>query len=91
MNTSETVATQDFVLHNNPNHGNFYLSGSLLQKQNSRLKIYDASGRLVHQQPLSKNAKQFIALEHLLTKGNYMVEVLSDTKTSLKTFKMIVE
>jgi hypothetical protein len=91
MNTIETTASQDLVLYNNPNKGNFYLSGSLLQKQNSRLKIYDASGRLVHQQPLSKNAKQYITLEHFLTKGNYMVEVLSDTKTSLKTFKMIVE
>lgn len=91
MNTSETVASQDLVLHNNPNNGNFYLSGSLLQKQNSRLKIYDASGRLVYQQPLSKNAKQYITLEHLLTKGNYMVEVLSSSKTSSKTFKMIVE
>lgn len=90
MATSETALTKDLVLYNNPNNGNFSLKGSVLQKESCEMSIYDASGKMVFTQKLSKNSVQQFNLQHLLSNGNYLVEVRGNTKQKLKVFKMIV-
>lgn len=91
MNTSEADLSKDLVLYNNPNSRNFHLAGSVLQKLQCYLKIYDASGRVVFQQKLTKDSRQIFNLEHQLTKGNYFLEVSAESNGKIKTFKMIVK
>ncbi len=91
LSNSEVNLSKDLVLYDNPNSGNFHLAGSVLQKLQCYLKIHDASGRVVFQQKLTKDSRQIFNLEHQLTKGNYFLEVSSESKGKIKTFKMIVK
>ncbi len=74
-----------------PIAGIFILGGSVLQKLQCYLKIYDASGRVAFQQKLTKDSRQIFNLEHQLTKGNYFLEVSAESNGKIKTFKMIVK
>ena len=91
MSTAEADAAKDLVLYNNPNSGNFSLSGSILAKEKCGIKIYDMSGRMVYQQELSKNKTQQFNLEGKLSKGNYLIEVTGGADQKLKVFKMTVK
>ncbi len=91
LSNSEVNLSKDLVLYNNPNSGNFHLAGSVLQKLQCYLKIYDASGRVAFQQKLTKDSRQIFNLEHQLTKGNYFLEVSAESNGKIKTFKMIVK
>jgi hypothetical protein len=91
MATSETDLLKDLVLYDNPNNGNFSISGSILQKNQFQMKIYDMAGRMVYQQKMSKEKTQNFDLQNFLSKGNYLVEVRENNAETLKTFKMIVK
>lgn len=91
MSTSETDLTKDLVLYDNPNNGDFSISGSVFQKFSCEMNIYDTAARKVYRQKLSKNKKQFFGLAKYLSKGNYLVEVSKSGAEKLKTFKMIVK
>lgn len=91
LSNSEVNLSKDLVLYNNPNSGNFHLAGSVLQKLQCYLKIYDASGRVAFQQKLTKDSRQIFNLEHQLTKGHYFLEVSSESNGKINTFKMIVK
>jgi hypothetical protein len=90
MATAEGETVKDLVLYNNPNGGNFSLSGNILQKEKCSVKIYDMAGRLVYQQQLAKEKTQHFNLEERLAKGNYLIEVNGNDKQKLKVFKMTV-
>lgn len=90
LSVAETGAGQDLVLYDNPNNGNFYLSGSVLQKEAATVQVYDLAGRLIVQKPLAKRKTQHIALAGTLPAGAYMVKVATDHGAVLKTFKMVV-
>ncbi|MCC2591695.1 T9SS type A sorting domain-containing protein [Chryseobacterium sp. MFBS3-17] len=90
LSVAETGAGQDLVLYDNPNNGNFYLSGSVLQKEAATVQVYDFAGRLIVQKPLAKRKTQHIDLAGTLSAGTYMVKVSANQGTVLKTFKMVV-
>lgn len=90
MSTGENEAVKDLVLYNNPNSGNFSLSGNILQKEKCSVKIYDMAGRLVYQQQLTKQKTQHFNLEGRLAKGNYLIDVRGSSQQKLKVFKMTV-
>lgn len=88
--TSDIDKTSDLKLYDNPNNGHFYISGSILEKQNTALKIFDSSGRLLKQLTLNKNKKHEFNLQHELSKGNYLLEINSEKGEKIKVFKMSV-
>jgi hypothetical protein len=90
MGTTETTGNNEISLYDNPNNGNFSLVGTLLLQKNLQLKLYDASGRLVITRKLNNEKKQTFEFQNLLSKGNYLIEI-SDNKTTIKTFKMVVK
>lgn len=89
MGTGEADLAKDLYLFDNPNHGNFALQGNVFTKKNCILKIYDSAGRLVTTTKLSKQSRQYFEMQSILQKGIYLMEV-SENKSLLKTFKMIV-
>ena len=91
MSTSETEKIKDLVLFDNPNDGNFSISGSILEKQTCSVKIYDSAGRLITTKNLSKEKKQKIFLKGILTKGIYFVHLFNGQEKALKVFKMEVK
>jgi hypothetical protein len=92
LGTSETAGlSADIQLYNNPNNGNFTLSGSVLAKETTVLSLYDTAGRLVKKETLSRQQKQDFSWGHLLTSGNYILSVSKKSGVQLKTFKMTVK
>ena len=89
LGTSE-VKNEDLHLFDNPNNGNFYISGSVLTKKNCTMLIYDLSGRLIKKQPLNNNEKQYFNYEKILASGSYILTISDHKEEKLKTFKMIV-
>lgn len=91
LGTSETAGfSADIQLYNNPNNGNFTLSGSVLAKEAAVMSLYDTSGRLVKKEALSRRQKQDFSWGDLLTAGNYILSVSKKTGEQLKSFKMTV-
>lgn len=91
LSTSDVDKNNDLKLYNNPNNGHFYISGSILEKQNITLKIFDSSGRLLKQLNLNKNKTQEFNLQNELSKGNYLLELNSEKGEKIKIFKMSVK
>lgn len=91
MATQETAAAHDLVLYDNPNNGDFGISGSVLQKENCTLAVYDMAGRILAAQTLNKMKVQQLKMSQLLVPGNYLVNVSSQDGTMLKVFKMTVK
>ncbi|MDF0718431.1 T9SS type A sorting domain-containing protein [Kaistella sp. PBT33-4] len=91
MGVSGNESLKELVLYNNPNNGNFTLSGSVLAKEAAVMSLYDTSGRLVKKEELSRQQKQDFSWGHLLTSGNYILSVSKKFGEQLKTFKMTVK
>lgn len=91
LSTSEATKPIDLILYDNPNNGNFYLKGNILEKKHTSIKLLDMSGRLVAEQKLEKNDTNFIQMKGKLSAGNYMLQVLSDQSEQIKVFKMTVK
>lgn len=90
LSTSEINETNDLQLVNNPNNGNFAITGGILEKEKTSIKIYDISGRLLESIPLKKQKKHQFNLENKLAKGNYLIELNSENGKKIKVFKMFV-
>lgn len=91
LSTSENELSENIQLFDNPNNGNFTLSGSVLEKEICSMKIYDLAGRVIFQKALNKSTTQKFNLGNVLISGNYLVEVSGDEKQKLKVFKMMVK
>lgn len=90
LSTSEVSPYADIQLYDNPNDGDFYISGSILDKQKSSIKISDMSGRLVASQNLEKKKTNFIQMKGKLSAGNYLLEIASENGLKIKVFKLII-
>ncbi|WP_209389543.1 T9SS type A sorting domain-containing protein [Chryseobacterium sp. RR2-3-20] len=90
MGTSETELLKDLVLYNNPNNGNFTLSGNVLEKQRCKVKIYDSAGRFLASPPSKKAKTQNFDMHGFLKNGIYMIHILDENDKNLKVFKMTV-
>lgn len=90
LSTSE-VRNTDLQLYNNPNDGNFYLSGDILKKDHCIMAIYNAAGRIVKQETLSKEETQYFPFEGNLLSGVYFVTISHHDGKPIKTFKMMVK
>jgi hypothetical protein len=88
---SEAEIKKDIVLYDNPNNGNFKLSGNILEKELCKVKIYDSAGRLISSHILKKNKVQNFELSGVLSKGFYLVNVLNEKENKIKVFKMTVK
>lgn len=83
LGTGEMDVSDGIQLYSNPNNGNFYLKGKILQKEVCKISIFDTSGRLVLNRSLEKSDNQLV--ETTLPTGNYVVNVAgSNTKYGLK-------
>lgn len=91
LSTSDVVKNRELQLYDNPNNGNFAISGSLLEKQKANLSVFDMSGKLVHQVPFEKKKTNHFNLQGKLAIGNYLLEVTSENSEKLKVFKMTVK
>ncbi len=91
MGTAEADIAADLQLYDNPNNGNFTLSGNILGKERCTVIIYDMAGRVLHQNLLPKQNTVNINLGGTLTPGNYLVQVNRGKKEKLKVFKMTVK
>lgn len=91
LSTSEVTESADLVLYDNPNNGNFYLKGDILEKKQAFIKLLDMSGRLITEQKLEKNKVNFLQMKGRLSTGNYMLQVQSDKAEQIKVFKMTVK
>lgn len=91
LSTSDAIRNRDLQLYDNPNNGNFAISGSLLEKQKANLTVFDMSGKLVYQVPFEKKKTNHINLQGKLAIGNYLLEVTSENKEKIKVFKMTVK
>ncbi len=91
MGTSEADLGKDLILYDNPNNGDFSITGSILQKENCILTVFDTAGRNIFQQKLSKNKTQEFNLQRYLASSNYLVEVKRQDGSKLKVFKMVVK
>lgn len=91
LGTSDIDKATDLKLYDNPNNGKFYITGSILEKQNSGLKIFDLSGRLLKQISLDKKKTHEFNMQNELSKGNYLLEISSEKNERIKTFKMSVK
>ncbi|WP_312088951.1 T9SS type A sorting domain-containing protein [Chryseobacterium sp.] len=90
MGTSEAELLKDLVLYNNPNNGNFTLSGNVLEKQRCKIKIYDSAGRFLASPPSKKAKTQNFDMHGFLKNGIYMIHILDENDKNLKVFKMTV-
>lgn len=90
LGTNEVTDIKDLQLYDNPNNGNFSLQGDILAKENCKMQVCDASGRIVYQQNLSKQKKINFELTAFLTSASYLVKVSNSKNEMLKSFKMIV-
>lgn len=90
LSTSE-VRNTDLQMYNNPNDGNFYLSGDILKKDHCIMAIYNAAGRIVKQETLSKEETQYFPFEGNLLSGVYFVTISHHDRKPIKTFKMMVK
>lgn len=91
LSTSELKKKNELQLYDNPNNGNFYLEGDILEKESIKLSIFDISGKLIHQSRLEKKKINQLNLQHKLSKGNYLVQISSEKGKKLKVFKMTVK
>lgn len=91
LSTSDVPKYADLVLYDNPNDGNFYLKGDILQNQETFIKITDMSGRLFASQNLEKKKINFIQMKGRLSAGNYLLEVIAEKGKQMKVFKMTVK
>ncbi len=91
LSTSAAIKSTDLFLYDNPNNGNFYLKGNILEKEQTSIKLLDMSGRLIKEQKLEKNKINFIQMKGRLSTGNYILQVLSEKSEQIKTFKMSVK
>jgi len=90
LGTNEVTDSKDLQLFDNPNNGNFSLQGDILEKENCTVQVFDASGRIVYQQNLSKQKKINFELNGFLTSAIYILKVSNSKNEILKSFKMIV-
>lgn len=91
LSTSEVNSSEDFVLYNNPNNGNFSLKGSVLNKEPHIISIHDMSGRLIYTKTVQKSKEEHFNLENQLSKGNYILSIKKSDKTLVKSFKLIIK
>lgn len=91
LSTSELTKQSELQLYDNPNNGNFYLSGKALEKQKTVVKIFDMSGKLLNTQYLNKNTTHYLQMHGKLSIGNYLIEVNTERGEKLKVFKMTVK
>ena len=91
LSTSESDPNSDIQLYDNPNNGDFYIKGNVVQNLETSMKITDMSGRLIASQKLEKKKINFIQMKGSLSTGNYLVELRSDRGEQLKVFKMTVK
>ncbi len=91
LSTTETQrAASDIVLFDNPNNGNFSLKGKALAQHATQLRIFDASGRMIHQQSLPKQETVTLTLQSQLKPGMYLLHLLEEKQEKLKTLKLMV-
>lgn len=91
LSTVDSEKIDNLKLYDNPNNGNFYISGDILAQQSGVVNLLDISGRIVDKLYLEKRKTHFFSLQNKLIRGNYLVEVLSEKGEKLKIFKMIVK
>lgn len=91
LSTSELIKQNELQLYDNPNNGNFYLSGKALEKQITVVKIFDMSGKLMNTQHLDPNKTHYLQMNGKFRSGNYLVEVNTEKGEKLKVFKMTVK
>lgn len=91
LSTSESTKTDQIKLFNNPNNGNFYITGDLLSTANYKIHLFDISGKLIYKEDLPKGKIHKFSLENLLVSGTYILNLTTDTGEALKTFKLIVK
>lgn len=89
--SDDTIKNTDLQLYDNPNNGNFAVSGGILEKQKASLSVFDMSGKLVYQAPFEKKKTNHFNLQGRLTIGNYLLEVRSENREKIKVFKMTVK
>lgn len=89
--SEQNKSPQDLVLYDNPNDGNFSISGGILEKQNCTLKIFDFSSRKLMSYKMGNAKNQRFNLKNKLVKGNYIVAVNDSKNRKIKTFNMIVK
>lgn len=88
---SEVSSSENLVLYNNPNNGNFSLKGSVLDKEEHIIDINDMSGRLIYSKNINKNKEEHFNLESQLENGNYILNIKKTDKTPVKIFKLIIK
>lgn len=91
LSTSELTKQSELQLYDNPNNGNFYLSGKVLEKQNTVVKIFDMSGKLLNTEHLNANKTHYLQMNGKLQAGNYLVEANTEKGEKLKVFKMTIK
>ncbi|MFC0426022.1 T9SS type A sorting domain-containing protein [Chryseobacterium scophthalmum] len=91
LSTSELNKQNELQLYDNPNNGNFYLSGKALEKQITVVKIFDMSGKLLNTEHLNANKTHYLQMNGKLQPGNYLVEANTEKGEKLKVFKMTVK
>lgn len=91
LSTSELNKQNELQLYDNPNNGNFYLSGKALEKQNIVVKIFDMSGKLLNTEHLNANKTHYLQMNGKIQPGNYLVEANTEKGEKLKVFKMTVK
>ncbi|KQT18203.1 hypothetical protein ASG31_05590 [Chryseobacterium sp. Leaf404] len=91
LSTSESDPNSDIQLYDNPNNGDFYISGRILEKEKTMIAVYDMSGRLAATFQLEKKKINFIQLSKKLSGGIFMVKLISDKGRQLKVFKVNVK
>ncbi|TXF74842.1 T9SS type A sorting domain-containing protein [Chryseobacterium sp.] len=91
MATIETDAAADMQLYDNPNNGDFRITGSIFQKESCNILIYDATARAIYQQKLTKNKTQEFNIQRYLSSGSYLIEIKGKDGNTLKVFKMMVQ
>lgn len=89
LSTSESSQSNDLILHDNPNNGNFAISGDILKNKDCEMRIYDVSGRLLSKEKMNRHDKQVFNYQGKIHPGNYIVQISEGTNFK-KTFKMIV-
>ncbi|MBW8522760.1 T9SS type A sorting domain-containing protein [Chryseobacterium chendengshani] len=91
LGTTDLDNEDDLQLYDNPNNGNFSMSGNILEKQKASLSVFDMSGKLIHQASFEKKKTNQFNLDNKLIKGNYLLEVVSEKGEKMKVFKMTVK
>ncbi|WP_407404166.1 T9SS type A sorting domain-containing protein [Chryseobacterium sp.] len=91
LSTSESTKADQIKLFNNPNNGNFYITGDVLSTANYEIHLFDISGKLIYKEDLHKGKIHQFLLENLLVSGAYVLNLSSGTGEALKTFKLIVK